>query len=124
MPKVKTNRIKCPDGWELIEPNLCELDAKMREAESVPNDGKRKCEAFWPILKIAHQKSRYIFDLYYKRNELSRALYEFCLEQGYADRNLIAKWKKSGYESLCCLRCIQPRDHNFGTTCVCRALST
>jgi len=25
-----------------------------------------------------------------------------------------------GYERLCCLRCIQPRDHNFGTTCVCR----
>jgi hypothetical protein len=27
---------------------------------------------------------------------------------------------QSGYERLCCLRCIQPRDHNFGTTCVCR----
>lgn len=25
-----------------------------------------------------------------------------------------------GYERLCCLRCMQPRDHNFGTTCVCR----
>ena len=25
-----------------------------------------------------------------------------------------------GYERLCCLRCIQPRDHNFATTCVCR----
>ncbi|KAK9210438.1 hypothetical protein WN944_002808 [Citrus x changshan-huyou] len=35
-------------------------------------------------------------------------------------RNLIAKWKKPGYESLCCLRCMQPRDHNFQSTCVCR----
>ncbi|KAL6213680.1 hypothetical protein ACLB2K_013126 [Fragaria x ananassa] len=25
-----------------------------------------------------------------------------------------------GYERLCCLRCMQPRDHNFATTCVCR----
>jgi hypothetical protein len=25
-----------------------------------------------------------------------------------------------GYERLCCLRCIQPKDHNFGTTCICR----
>lgn len=25
-----------------------------------------------------------------------------------------------GYERLCCLRCMQPRDHNFQTTCVCR----
>lgn len=25
-----------------------------------------------------------------------------------------------GYERLCCLHCIQPRDHNFATTCACR----
>jgi len=31
MPKVKTNRIKYPAGWELIEPTLRELEAKMRE---------------------------------------------------------------------------------------------
>lgn len=63
-------------------------------AENDPHDGKRKCEALWPIFKIAHQKSRYIFDLYHRRKEISKELYEFCLEQGYADRNLIAKWKK------------------------------
>ncbi|MED6207816.1 hypothetical protein PIB30_039192 [Stylosanthes scabra] len=92
----------------------------MREAENDPHDGKRKCETLWPIFKIAHQKSRYIFDLYHRRKEISKELYEFCLDQGYADRNLIAKWKKPGYERLCCLRCMQPRDHNFATTCVCR----
>lgn len=47
-------------------------------------------------------------------------LYEFCLKEGYADKNLIAKWKKQGYENLCCLRCIQCRDTNFGTNCICR----
>ncbi|KAH7512126.1 hypothetical protein FEM48_Zijuj12G0057500 [Ziziphus jujuba var. spinosa] len=146
MPKVKTNRVKYPEGWELIEPTLRELQAKMREAENNPHDGKRKCEALWPIFKIAHQKSRYIFDLYHRRKEISKELYEFCMDQGYADRNLIAKWKKvslkpvlseicsvrilsfslllqvkmPGYERLCCLRCMQPRDHNFATTCVCR----
>lgn len=31
MPKVKTNRVKYPEGWELIEPTLSELQAKMRE---------------------------------------------------------------------------------------------
>ncbi|KAI3696688.1 hypothetical protein L6452_29171 [Arctium lappa] len=120
MPKVKTNRVKYPEGWELIEPTLRELQGKMREAENDPHDGKRKCETMWPIFKIAHQKSRYIFDLYHRRKEISNELYEFCLDQGYADRNIIAKWKKPGYERLCCLRCIQPRDHNFQTTCVCR----
>lgn len=120
MPKVKTNRVKYPEGWELIEPTLRELQGKMREAENDPHDGKRKCETLWPIFKIAHQKSRYVFDLYHRRMEISPELYEFCLDQGYADRNIIAKWKKAGYERLCCLRCIQPRDHNFQTTCVCR----
>ena len=63
-------------------------------AENDGDDGKRKCEALWPIFKIAHQKSRYIFDLYHRRKEISKELFEFCLDQGYADRNLIAKWKK------------------------------
>ncbi|KAL3597603.1 hypothetical protein D5086_009240 [Populus alba] len=94
MPKVRRSRIKYPEGWELIEPTLRELDGKMREAELDPHDGKRKCEALWPIFKITHQKSRYIYDLYYRRNEISKELYEFCLDQGYGDRNLIAKWKK------------------------------
>lgn len=47
-------------------------------------------------------------------------LYEYCIKEGYADKNLIAKWKKQGYENLCCLRCIQTRDTNFGTNCICR----
>lgn len=34
MPKVKTNRVKIPEGWELIEPTLLELQAKMREGSS------------------------------------------------------------------------------------------
>ena len=47
-------------------------------------------------------------------------LYEYCLKENIADKNLIAKWKKQGYENLCCLRCIQVRDTNFGTNCICR----
>lgn len=34
MPKVKTNRVKYPEGWELIEPTLLELQAKMREGKT------------------------------------------------------------------------------------------
>ncbi|KAK9676830.1 hypothetical protein RND81_11G104400 [Saponaria officinalis] len=95
MPKVRTNRVKYPEGWELIDPTLQELESKMREAQLDSHDGKRKCETLWPIFKIAHQKSRYIYDLYYRRNEISKELYDFCLDQGYADTNLIAKWKKT-----------------------------
>ena len=31
MPKIKTSRVSYPEGWELIEPTIRELDAKMRE---------------------------------------------------------------------------------------------
>lgn len=34
MPKVKRSRKPPPDGWELIEPTLDELDQKMREGKT------------------------------------------------------------------------------------------
>lgn len=97
MPKVRRNKNKPPpEGWELIEPTLEELEAKMREAESETHEGKRKVESLWPIFKIHHQRSRYIFDLFYKRNAISRELYDYCLKVKIADAALIAKWKKQG----------------------------
>ena len=72
MPKVRRSRKKTPEGWELIEPTLEELDQKMREAETESHEGKRKVEALWPIFKIHHQKSRYIYDLFYRRKAISR----------------------------------------------------
>ncbi|ETN62571.1 protein BUD31 homolog [Anopheles aquasalis] len=120
MPKVRRSRKRPPEGWELIEPTLEELEQKMREAETEPHEGKRITESLWPIFKIHHQKSRYIYDLFYRRKAISRELYDYCLKEKIADSNLIAKWKKSGYENLCCLRCIQTRDTNFGTNCICR----
>ncbi|KAL8570547.1 hypothetical protein ACOMHN_008904 [Nucella lapillus] len=107
MPKVRRSRKPPPDGWELIEPTLDELDQKMREAETEPHEGKRK------------QKSRYMYDLL-RRKAISRELYEYCLKENIADKNLIAKWKKQGYENLCCLRCIQTRDTNFSANCICK----
>jgi len=124
MPKVRTTKSKAPKGWELIQPTIDDLNKKMKDAEVDPHEGKRKAESVWPIFRIHHQRSRYIYDLFYRRKEISRELYEWCLNEGIADKNLIAKWKKSGYEKLCCLRCIQTKDHNFATTCICRVPKT
>lgn len=33
MPKIRRSRKKPPDGWELIEPTLEELEQKMREGK-------------------------------------------------------------------------------------------
>ncbi|RUP51750.1 G10 protein [Jimgerdemannia flammicorona] len=121
MPKVKTSRTKKrPEGFEEIEETLQEFTKKMKDAENDPHEGKRRVESLWPVFRIHHQRSRYVYDLYYKRKAISKELYEYCLKNGYADANLIAKWKKPGFEKLCCLRCIQSKDTNFGTTCICR----
>ncbi|OQV19229.1 Protein BUD31-like protein [Hypsibius exemplaris] len=124
MPKVRRSTKPPPEGWDLIEPTLEELDKKMREAEAEPHEGKRKVEALWPIFKLHHQKSRFIYDLYYKRQAISKDLFDYCIKEKIADQNLVAKWKKSGFENLCCLRCIQTRDTNFGTNCICRVPKT
>lgn len=45
--------------------------------------------------------SRYIYDLYYEKEAISKQLYDWLLKNNYADANLIAKWKKQGYEKVC-----------------------
>ncbi|KAF9160538.1 Component of the SF3b subcomplex of the U2 snRNP [Actinomortierella ambigua] len=124
MPKIKTSRSKKPPkGFDEIEPTLLEFQQKLRDgksSENEPHEGKRRVESLWPIFRLHHQRSRYVYELFYRRKAISRELYDYLLKNGYADGNLIAKWKKPGYEKVCCLRCIQPKDTNFGTTCVCR----
>lgn len=57
-----------------------------------------------PLLKQQQTKlhlgSRYIYELYYDKEAISKQLYEWLLKNGYADANLIAKWKKQGYEKV------------------------
>uniref|UniRef100_A0A7E4VP76 Protein BUD31 homolog n=1 Tax=Panagrellus redivivus TaxID=6233 RepID=A0A7E4VP76_PANRE len=118
--KLRRMRKKPPAGWDAIESTLEEFEQKMRDAETDSHEGKRKSEAVWPIFRINHQRSRYIYDLYYKKEEISKELYQFCIDGKFVDAQLIAKWKKQGYENLCCVRCVQARDTNFGTNCVCR----
>ncbi|KAI9447949.1 maternal g10 transcript [Lactarius indigo] len=140
MPKIRTSRTKkAPEGFEEIEPILDDYGRKMRDAENESHEGKRKSESLWPIMRISHARSRYIYELYYKREAISKELYDWLLKEKYGDANLIAKWKKTGYEKLCCLRCIQTKvsvnglaswvfiltwihqDMNYqGSTCICR----
>jgi hypothetical protein len=38
--------------------------------------------------------------LYYEKEAISKQLYDWLLKNKYADANLIAKWKKQGYEKV------------------------
>jgi hypothetical protein len=62
--------------------------------ESEDNSTKRKNEIMWPIFRLHHQRSRYLYEMYYVKNKITREVYEFALKYGFGDANLIAKWKK------------------------------
>ena len=120
MPPVRSarNRKPPPDGFDDIEDTLLEFANKMKDAENASHESKKRHEVLWPIFQISHQRmsfplvrdiwltislitgSRYIFDLYYDKGAISKQLYEWLLKNGYADGNLIAKWKKQGYEKV------------------------
>ncbi|KAJ5068960.1 protein bud31 [Anaeramoeba ignava] len=120
MSLARRRKTKPPKGWEIISDKIEEFDQKMREAESQPHQGKRKNEALWPIFQINHQRSRYIFEMYYKKKEISKELFEYCVKYKIADGPLMEKWKQPGFERLCCLQCIQTRDTTHGNCCICR----
>ncbi len=92
----------------------------MKDAENAPMDAQTKQQNYWRIMRLHHQRSRYIYDAYYTKKELSRELYEYLLRQKFADASLVAKWKKNGYEKLCCLQCIYSKDSNYKNACICR----
>mmetsp|Transcript_58522 Transcript_58522/g.96922 ORF Transcript_58522/g.96922 Transcript_58522/m.96922 type:complete len:146 (+) Transcript_58522:62-499(+) len=119
MPRIRRKQTKYPKGFEVLEDKLDEFEERMREAVLESDDGKRKSQSTWPIIKIHHQRSRYIYEMY-KEKKIKKPVYEFCIREKYADGNLIAKWKKAGFERLCCMQCIQAKSHTYKTTCICR----
>ena len=123
MPRIKTNRTnQAPDGFDKIKPTLDDFELRLREIHEKKDSrlSTKANENLWKIIQINHERSHYIYKLFYKRKAISRELYDWLLKEKYADKFLIAKWKKKGYEKLCCLRCIQSDETNRGKTCICR----
>ena len=59
MPKVRRSRKRPPEGWELIEPTLDELDQKMREGRSITRTCKQE-----GVLKLTVDIGRLILSAY------------------------------------------------------------
>jgi bud site selection protein 31 len=118
--KVRLASKRKPKGWELIEETLFAFEDRLREAVDDPHEGKRKCESAWPIHRIHYERNRYIYDMYYRQQRISKDLYEFLVREKVVDAALISKWRKPGYEILCSMSAIQRSGTNFGTTSICR----
>ena len=124
MPKRKWGYSKKkhtkPEGYEYLEATLHALDSELREAMNSTHQGKTKRESLWPIHQINWQRSRYVYNMYYKYKKISKELYDYLLKEKVADADLIAKWKKPGYENLCSTFVIDKRNFPFGSTAICR----
>lgn len=102
MPPIRTagKRKRPPEGFTDIEDDLLIFSNKMKDAQNKPPPPGPKHQAQWEIFQISHQRSRYVYDLYYEKEAISKQLYDWLLKNGYADAMLIAKWKKQGYEKV------------------------
>lgn len=122
MPKVKSSKRggNPPEGFSTIEPVLNKLLERLKESQLKSMNSKDQKESLWKIIQLNHQISRYIYTMHYERQLIDKPLYEWLLKQKYCNSELIAKWKKKGYENLCCLNCIKSANTNYGTTCICR----
>ena len=114
MPAIRhaSKRKAPPEGFSDIETDLLIFANKMKDAQNRPPPTGPKHQAQWEIFQISHQRSRYVYDLYYEKEAISRELYEWLLKNGYADAMLIAKWKKQGYEKV-----LLPTQPTVGVSC-------
>lgn len=120
LPKRWNKKKAPPPGFEVVEATLEALEHELRDKIKETNEKKRKTESMWPVHQIGWQKSRYIYDMFYTYNRISRQVYDYCIKQKLVDAALIAKWKKPGYERLCSTYVINPTNYKFGTTSICR----
>lgn len=115
----RRNQIQPPDGWEKVRDMVLDLNQKMRDVESTDNtEGSTKSQ-IWEVMRANWKRSRPIYEMRWKTNEISNDLYEWILKNEYADRELINAWRKPGYDRLCCVACIY-KNSDHGGVCMCR----
>jgi bud site selection protein 31 len=74
----------------------------------------------WPVHEINWQRSRYVYDMHYTHEKISKKVYDYCIKNKLVDAALIARWKKTGYERFCSMYVINSNNYKFGTTSTCR----
>ncbi|KAF7683205.1 Protein BUD31 like protein [Astathelohania contejeani] len=116
MPRIP---LSPPPGFEELRPFFSEIDRKLSEEVNSTREYKKSSHAYWNIFKLHRKRSRYVYDLY-KSQAISPALFYYCTENKFCDSGLVNKWKKRGYENLCCVRCVQPIESRQGGMCICR----
>ncbi|CAK9436122.1 uncharacterized protein LODBEIA_P06800 [Lodderomyces beijingensis] len=122
MPKSTKSKLKktspAPPDFAKIQPVIQQYKTKLRQAQLTPltQTTHSTTSSTWPITKILHQCTRYVSEMH-AQHKINDACLEWLLLQDYVDGALLKKWRKRGYEKLCCVACV-----NTGGSgrCVCR----
>merc|ERR1711976_1024194 len=96
------------------------MGRQMKQAVMCDTAQKRNCESSWKIHRIHWEKNLFIFDLMYRRKIMSKNMFEWLIKENMADRTLIEKWRRPGFNTICSLMAIQKSSHNYRTTSHCR----
>ena len=67
---------------DTIAPTLNMLENEMRDKVAEGHEGKRKVESLWPVHQINWQRSRYVYDMFYKYKKIDRETYRRCIPAG------------------------------------------
>lgn len=69
MPAIRhsSKRKAPPAGFSDIEDSLLIFANKMKDAENAGTSNVPRYQTSWQIFQIAHQRSRYVYELYYGR---------------------------------------------------------
>lgn len=111
--------LRPPPGWEKVKNLILSLNEEMKVAEATNVDANSSQEQLWAVMRCNWQRSRPVFEMRWKEKTMDNTLYEWILNQGYADRELINAWRRPGYDRLCCVSCIS-RKTDHGGVCMCR----
>ena len=110
--------LNAPNDIKPILDELLQIEEELREDYQEEIGGTSKKEKEWKIIQMNARRSRIIFDAFQNKT-ISYKTYQYCCKYNICDVKLIAQWKKTGYEHLCCLQCIQSKK-GTNNVCICR----
>ena len=110
---------KPPAGFEDVVDILNAYEAEMKEAINAPHENRRRIESTWDVSSVNFRRTRELGKML-RTGQISKEVFEYCAKMGFVDGGLAKKWKLKGYERLCCVQCVNPKNHDHGGTCVCR----
>jgi bud site selection protein 31 len=109
-----------PTDFDVVSQTLTALENELRDKVNESHEGKRKNESQWPVHQLNWQRTRYIYDLHYKYNRVSKELVDYLIENKTIDGALLNYWRKPGYERLCSTFAVNTGNSKFGTVGICR----